>query len=176
MITELHTERLLLRKMKVADSSSLFGIWSDPEVTRYMNVSSFTDEQQAKDMIQLLDDLSEDDKAIRYSVILTESSEIIGSCGYNSLDFENAKAEIGYDIAASFWGRGYASEAVRALLDHAFSSLELNRVEAKVDPANMNSIKLLHKLDFTFEGTLRQSERVAGRFNDLRIYSKLKSD
>lgn len=138
MITELHTERLHLRKMKVSDSSNLFKIWSDPDVTKFMNVSCFTDENQAKEMINLLDDLSRDSKAIRFSIIIKESNEIIGSCGFNSFDFENEKAEIGYDVAKSYWGRGYASEAICSLLDHAFSSLKLNRVEAKVDPENVN--------------------------------------
>ncbi|MNI08161.1 putative ribosomal N-acetyltransferase YdaF [compost metagenome] len=176
MITDLYTERLHLRKMKVSDSSSLYKIWSDPAVTKFMNVSCFTNENQAIDMINLLENLYHENKAIRFSIILMESNEIIGSCGYNSLDFENAKAEIGYDIAKSFWGRGYASEAIRSLLDYAFSTLNLNRIEAKVEPGNANSIKLLQKLDFTFEGSLRQCERVDGRLKDLNIYSRLISD
>ena len=174
MITELYTDRLHLRKMKLSDSSSLFKIWSDPDVTKFMNVSCMTNEKQAKDMITLLNDLAQDNKAIRFSIIKTESNEIIGSCGFNSLDFENAKAEIGYDMAKSFWGRGYASEAIYSLLDYAFTSLQMNRIEAKVEPENVNSIKLLQKLNFTFEGTLRQYESVDD--NDLNIYSKLKSD
>ncbi|WP_340006828.1 GNAT family protein [Paenibacillus sp. FSL K6-0276] len=173
---ELHTERLHLRKMKVSDSPSLFKIWSDPEVTKFMNINCFTDENQAKDMIKLLDEFSQDNKAIRFSIIEMDSNEIIGSCGFNFLDYENAKAEIGYDIAKAFWGRGYASEAICALLDYAFSSLKLNRIEAKVEPENVNSVKVLQKLNFTFEGTLRQSERVDGRFNDLNMYSKLITD
>lgn len=176
MDPELHTERLHLRKMKVSDSSSLFKIWSDPEVTKFMNINCFTDENQANDMIKLLDELSQDNKAIRFSIIEIESNEIIGSCGYNSIDFENAKAEIGYDIARAFWGRGYASEAICSLLDYAFSSLKLNRIEAKVEPANVNSVKVLQKLNFTFEGTLRQYEKVNGKLNDLNMYSKLRTD
>ncbi|WP_106768791.1 GNAT family N-acetyltransferase [Paenibacillus faecalis] len=176
MRTELYTERLHLRKMKVSDSSSLFKIWSDPDVTRFMDVECFTDEDQAIEMIQLLDGLAQDNKAIRFSIIEIESNEIIGSCGYNSLDFENAKAEIGYDIAKASWGRGYASEAISSLLDYAFSSLNLNRIEAKVEPENINSIKVLQKLNFTFEGTLRQYERINGKFTDFNMYSKLKTD
>ncbi|WP_313641057.1 GNAT family protein [Paenibacillus sp.] len=176
LTTELHTERLHLRKMKVSDSPSLFKIWSDPEVTKFMNINCFTDENQAKDMIKLLDEFSQDNKAIRFSIIEMDSNEIIGSCGFNFLDYENAKAEIGYDIAKAFWGRGYASEAICALLDYAFSSLKLNRIEAKVEPENVKSVKVLQKLNFTFEGTLRQSERVDGRFNDLNMYSKLITD
>ncbi|MDR0271594.1 GNAT family protein [Paenibacillus sp.] len=176
MITELHTERLHLKKMKISDSSSLFKIWSDPDVTEFMDIGCFTNENQAKEMINLLDDLSRDNKSIRFSIIKKESNEIIGSCGYNTLDFGNGKAEIGYDIAKSFWGRGYATEAVSSLLDHGFSSLKLNRIEAKVDPGNVNSMRLLQKLNFTFEGTLRQYERVEGKFTDLNMYSKLISD
>lgn len=176
LITELQSERLHLRKIKMSDSSSLFKIWSDPDVTRFMNISNFTDENQAKDMIKLFDELAQDNRATRFAIIELKSNEIVGSCGFNSIDFENAKAEIGYDIAKPFWGRGYASEAIRSLLDYAFSDLELNRIEAKVEPENVNSIKVLQKLNFTFEGTLRQSERSKGKFIDLHIYSKLITD
>ncbi len=176
LITELNTKRLYLRKMEVSDSSSLFQIWSDPDVTRFMNISHFTDENQAKDMITLLDELAQDHKAIRFAILEQECNEIIGSCGYNSLDFENAKAEIGYDIAKAYWGRGYASEAIQSLLDYGFSDLKLNRIEAKVEPDNVNSIKVLQKLNFTFEGTLRQSERSKGKFIDLHMYSRLITD
>ncbi|WP_342570938.1 GNAT family N-acetyltransferase [Paenibacillus sp. FSL R5-0749] len=176
MITELHTERLFLRKMNVLDAASLFEIWSDPEVTRFMNITPFTDEHQAIAMINILDDLSQENKAIRFSIIAQESNEIIGSCGYNLLDYDNLKAEIGYDIARSHWGKGYATEAISSLLAHAFSTMKLNRIEAKVDPDHVNSIKLLLKLNFTYEGTLRAYERAGETFNDLNMYSKLATD
>ncbi|WP_234534482.1 GNAT family N-acetyltransferase [Paenibacillus pseudetheri] len=176
LTTELHTERLHLRKMKVSDSPSLFKVWSDPEVTEFMNIDCFTDESQAKDMIKFLDEFSLENKAIRFSIIEMESNEIIGSCGFNSLDFENEKAEIGYDIARAFWGRGYASEAISALLDYAFSTLKLNRIEGKVEPENVNSVKVLQKLNFMFEGTLRRYERVNGKFININMYSKLITD
>lgn len=176
MITELYTERLYLRKMKAEDAPGLFAIWSDPEVARFMNITAFTDVEEAGEMISFLNQLAEENKAIRFSIVETASNQIIGSCGYNSLDFDNAKAEIGYDIAKSHWGKGYASEAVRSLLDHAFTSLHLHRIEAKVEPENLPSIKLLQKLRFTFEGTLRQSERSKGRFIDLNMYAKLRTE
>ncbi|KAA0831533.1 GNAT family protein [Bacillus sp. AY2-1] len=176
MITELHTQRLYLRQMKASDSLSMFKIWSDPDVTKFMNISNFTDESQAKDMIQFLNELAQNNKAIRFTIIEKESNHIIGSCGYNSLDFENSKTEIGYDISKKFWGKGYAPEAISSLLDYAFTHLKLYRIEAKVEPANVNSIKVLEKLNFTFEGTLRKSEKSAGKLIDLNIYSKLISD
>lgn len=173
LITELQTERLVLRKMKMSDSASLFKIWSDPEVTKFMNINSFTDESQAVDMIETLDKLSRENKAIRYSIIELESKKIIGSCGYNYFDFKNAKAEIGFDISKAFWGKGYAQEAILSLMDYAFSTLKINRIEGKVVPENINSIKVLQKLNFTFEGTMRKCEKFNDKFIDLNIYSKL---
>ncbi|WP_100406927.1 GNAT family N-acetyltransferase [Bacillus solitudinis] len=176
MITDLYTERLHLRKMTTADSLSLFKIWSDPNVTKFMNIDGFSNEDQAKEIITYLDKLSQKNKAIRYSIVELTSNEIIGSCGYNVLDFENALTEIGYDLARAYWRKGYATESVSALLNYALDSLNLNRVEAKVEPENINSIKVLQKLNFTFEGTLRQCEKSKGRFIDLSVYSKLKID
>lgn len=176
MITEIQTERLILRKMKVSDSASLFKIWSDPEVTKFMNINSFTDERQAVEMIEILNNLSLESKAIRYSIIELESNRIIGSCGYNSIDSSNAKAEIGYDISKDYWGKGYAQEAIQSLMDYAFNTLKFNRIEAKVEPENNNSIKVLQKLNYTFEGTMRKCEKSKGKFIDLSIFSKLTTD
>lgn len=176
MIKELKSQRLLLRRMEVSDSHSLFKIWSDPDVSKFMNISSFTHEAQAKEMIQLLEELTQASKAIRFSMIELKSNEIIGTCGFNSIDFENAKAEIGYDIAKAYWGNGYAPEGISAILNYGFETLKLNRIEAKVEPANVNSIKVLEKLHFTFEGTLRQYEKSKGNFIDIKMYSLLKTD
>ncbi|USK71740.1 GNAT family N-acetyltransferase [Peribacillus asahii] len=176
MIADIYTERLHLRKVIAADSYSLFKIWSDPDVTKFMNINNFTDESQAIEIITHLEKLAEDNKACRYSIIELKSKKIIGSCGYNYLDYENAKTEIGYDLSKEYWGRGYAPEAISALLHYAFNSLNLNRVEAKVEPENTNSLKVLQKLNFSFEGTLRKSEKSKGRFIDLNIYSKLITD
>ncbi|WP_046174932.1 GNAT family N-acetyltransferase [Domibacillus indicus] len=172
----LHTERLYLRKITEADSRRLFEIWSDPEVTRFMNITNFTKEEQAKEMILLLNKLAAENRAIRFTIIEKKSNLIIGSCGFNVLDRENARAEIGYDLARNFWGKAYASEAVSILEDYAFKELGLVRIEAKVEPENFNSIKVLEKSGFYFEGTLRKSEKVKGRFVDLNMYSKLSTD
>ncbi|WP_339226063.1 GNAT family protein [Oceanobacillus sp. FSL K6-2867] len=176
MKKELFTKRLHLRKMKVSDSPALFNIWSDPDVTKFMNISRFINESQAKEMIELLDELSQTSKAIRYSMVDLNTNEIIGTCGFNSIDFENARAEIGYDITKNKWRMGYAPEGIRALINLAFGNLQLNRIEAKVDPKNVNSIHVLQKLNFTFEGTLRQYEKSKGNFVDISIYSLLKTD
>lgn len=172
----LRTKRLYLRKITEADSPDLFRIWSNPDVTKFMNIANFSDEHQAKEMINFLNDLSAQNKAVRYTIIEAKTNQIIGSCGFNTLDYENSKAEIGYELDHSFWGKGYGTEAVSCLIDYAFKHLNFIRIEAKVEPENLQSIKVLQKLNFTFEGTLRKSEKSKDKFIDLTIYSKLNTD
>lgn len=176
MISHIKSPRLLLRKMSISDTAELFSIWSDSDVTKYMNIESFNHVDQVKEMIQLFDKLSEKNEAIRYSIIELESNKIIGTCGFNYLDFNNAKGEIGYDLNKAFWGQGFAKEAITYLIKYAFNDLCINRIEAKIEPENTSSIKLIEKLNFTYEGTLRQSEKSKGRYIDLKLYSKLASD
>ncbi len=146
------TERLLLRKVASADAKSLWSIWSDPAVTKFMNISSFKHEEQALEMIDLLNHLANEHRAIRYSIIKKIGNCIIGSCGFNNIDFDKATAEIGYDLAKTHWGKGYATEAIIALIHVAFTHLEITTIVAKVDAANSNSIKVLQKLNFILQG------------------------
>ncbi|WP_163581477.1 GNAT family N-acetyltransferase [Gracilibacillus saliphilus] len=176
MIQQLYTKRLHLRKMTSKDAANLFTIWSDSDVTAFMNISNFTTKEQAEEMISFLDGLAQDHKAIRFTIIERNSNEIIGSCGYNSLDFENKKVEIGYEIAKKHWGKGFAPEAISTLIDYAYNRLGFHRIEAKVEPENVNSVRVLDKLGFTYEGTLRQCEKSKDKFIDLQMYSKLKTD
>lgn len=120
MIKELNTGRLFLRRMQISDSHSLYKIWSDPDVTKFMNNSRFTQETQAKEMIELFEGLAQTNKAIRFSMIELKSCEIIGTCGFNFIDFENSKAEIGYDIAKDYWGMGYAPELLLLQIELVF--------------------------------------------------------
>ncbi len=175
-MNDLTTERLTLKKIQENDAAGLFAVWSDPDVTRFMNIPAFTGEDQAKEMITILAALAKENKALRYTIRMKDSGQIIGSCGYNVLDFDNQRTELGYELAKGHWGNGYASEAIRELSRYAFTELGLHRIEAKVEPENDNSIRLLQKLGFTFEGTLRDAEKAKGRFVDLAMYAKLSSD
>ncbi|MFD0960822.1 GNAT family N-acetyltransferase [Paenibacillus chungangensis] len=173
---EIHTSRLYLKQMEQADAGALYSIWSDPAVTAFMNISAMTDVSQAMEMIGLLTELERENKAVRFTVRDRKSKDIIGSIGFNTLDFDNERAEVGYDISKSHWGKGFAGEAIAGMMEYGFGQLGLNRIEAKVEPDNNNSIRVLEKLRFTLEGTLRQYEKINGKFVDYRVYSKLKAD
>ncbi|MCQ6275047.1 GNAT family N-acetyltransferase [Bacillus sp. V3B] len=176
MKTELQSKRLTLIQTENQHASELFVFWTDPDVTRFMNMDLVSTIDEVMDMITLSNRLAEINQAIRYTMLIRNTNEIIGSCGFNYIDFENGRAEIGYDLGKGYWGEGYGSEAVWTLIDYWFHVLGMNRVEAKVDPENSQSIKLLEKVGFQFEGRLRQSEKSKEEYKDVMMYSKLKSD
>ena len=61
---------------------------------------------------------------------------------------QNRRCEIGYALASRHWGEGYATEALRAAIRHGFDALNLNRIEADIDPRNIGSARVLEKLGF----------------------------
>ncbi|BAU28793.1 ribosomal-protein-alanine N-acetyltransferase [Aneurinibacillus soli] len=174
---QLETKRLLLRKMSMDDAPTLFRFWSDEKVTKYMNIPAFQDVSQATEMIDLLNNLASYKEAIRWGIVLKETNELVGSCGYNNwVKDERCRGEIGYDLGKEYWGQGIAAEALEVMLDYGFTQMKLNRVEALVEPENIASIKLLKKIGFQKEGLLRDYQFVKGNFINLEMYSLLKRE
>jgi ribosomal-protein-alanine N-acetyltransferase len=111
-------------------------------------------------------------------VVSKETGQVIGFLNYHHREVQNARLEIGYILARSFWGRGLASEAVSALLDHCFDDLQANRVEALIDPNNGASVRLAERIGFQLEsGPMRQRLKMPdGRFADILMYGLLAAD
>ena len=102
--------------------------------------------------------------AIRWAIELVEQGEMIGTVGLLRFDFEHRHAEIGYEIARRWWGRGLTPEAAAAVIRYGFSVLGLHRIEAGVLPGNEASVRVLQKLGFNEEGTRRDYLYSKGRF------------
>lgn len=101
---------------------------------------------------------------------------LCGSIRLKEIDDDDRKAKIGYYLAQQFQGRGIASAAVAAILDHAFGELKLNRIELQCAAGNQASIALAERLGFRHEGVLRQGELLNGVFVDLHVYGLLQAE
>lgn len=172
----LETERFVLRAAADSDSRDLLALYSDETVVEYMPFTPFESEQDALDEMSWYKKIFKEQTGLRWMIEDKESHRVIGTCGYLAYEKEHHRAEIGYDLLSSCWGRGVMTEVARAVLDFGFNQMQLNKVEAKVDPGNEASIRLLLKLGFQQEGLLRQHEFEKGRYVDLAIFSKLQSD
>lgn len=169
------TQAMLLRKIELTDAPVLFSYWSDQTVARYMNIKPFEKLEQACEMISLLNQLAEQEQAVRWAIVRKIDQLVLGTCGFNNWDKENQRAEIGYELGQKFWRQGIMTEVLSRMIAYGFYKMELNRIQALVEPANEASLHLLRKLGFQEEGVLRQYERVKEQYIDLTMVALLKS-
>ena len=172
----LRTERLLLRPLRADDAPALFAIFSDPQVMRYWSTPPWPTIDHALALIDRDVLAMSTGEYVRLGIERVDDGQLIGNCTLFNLMPQCRRAEIGYGLAAHAWGRGCMNEALRALLEHGFAQLGLNRVEADIDPRNTASARSLERLGFKREGLLRERWIVAGVVSDTALYGLLLSD
>lgn len=172
----LPTERLLLRPLVAADAGALFAVFSDPEVVRYWSSPAWTGIEQADKYIAGAQEALANGTALRLGIEVAASGRLIGQAALYSFDQQNRRCDVGYALGRPHWGQGYLGEALAALLAHGFGALDLNRVEADIDPRNAASAKALVRLGFGHEGLLRERWIVNGEICDTAFYGLLRSD
>ena len=173
---ELETPRLKLRWMDERDTDAHYAVFSDPLVTRYWSSEPWTSRDRAVQAIARIRAAYADHSAAKFGIELRATGELIGNAGLHHFFEQNRRCELGYAFGSRHWGQGYAGEALRALLDYGFSELDLNRVEADIDPRNEASGRVLEKLGFKREGYMPQRWFVHGEFADTVFYGLLRQD
>ena len=111
---------------------------------------------------------------ISYAILL--ENQLTGTVGFHHSDLRNDRVEIGYWIAPPFQGRGIARRAVDLAVNAAFNFTSVHRIEAKVRPDNVRSLRLLERLGFQFEGTERGGIKFGQEYRDHRVYSLLRGE
>lgn len=173
---KLETERFILRKGIVDDAQDIFMLYSDENVVKYIPLTLFTSVEDAIFEINWYDKIFKEKTGLRWVIEETKTKKVIGTCGYLNYENEHNRIEIGYDLKPEYWGKGIMQEALSCIIHFAFTSMGINKIEAKVEPENTSSIRLLEKLNFCQEGILRQHEYENGKYIDLAILSILKSE
>jgi RimJ/RimL family protein N-acetyltransferase len=173
---KLNTERLLLRPITEADTEVLYTIFSDPTVMRYWNTAPWENLDQAKDSITRDTEARRTGEYLQLGIEQNADAQLIGTCTLFNFNHQCKRAEIGYALARSAWGNGFMQEALPALIDYAFTELDLHRIEAEIDPHNAASGKTLERLGFLKEGLLRERWIVNGKVSDSHLYGLLRSD
>lgn len=172
----LETERLVLREIKTDDAVNLLEYLSDEEVMKYYGLEPFSSLEEALGEISWYERIFQEGTGIRWGITLKGEDKVIGSCGYLNFVSQHSRSDIGYEISKDYWGKGIAGEALHAVLAYGFETMGLERVQALIEPPNIASIKLVEKHGFTLEGLLRNYEYSNGKFDNLNMYSILKSE
>lgn len=172
----LETKRFILRKGRMDDGQDILRLYSNENVVKYLPLPLFASVEDAIDEINWYEKIFKEQTGLRWVIEEIQTNKVIGTCGYLNYEKEHNRIEIGYDLNPDYWGKGVMQEALSAIIHFAFTSMGINKIEAKIEPENTASIKLLEKLNFSQEGLLRQHEFEKGKYVDLAIFSLLKSD
>ncbi|WP_088285329.1 GNAT family N-acetyltransferase [Ideonella sp. A 288] len=172
----LATARLLLRPLRDGDAPGLWAIFSDARVMRYWSTPPWTTVEPAHEMIARDQAAMANGEHLRLGIERVDDGALIGTCTLFNLVAPCRRAEVGYVLGSAAWGQGCMHEALTALLDHGFTSMHLNRVEADVDPRNTASARTLERLGFLREGHLRERWIVGDEVSDSALYGLLHSD
>lgn len=172
----LETPRLVLRPLRHADAADLFAIYGDPEVFRHIPIGGWKHVDEAHQRIARCVDAMAAGESIRLAVERREDARVIGELLLFNFVKDSRRAELGYALARRAWGCGYAAEALPPLVAYAFRELDMNRLEAVVDPRNVASARVLQRLGFTHEGTQRERYVVRGETSDGGLYGLLRRE
>jgi ribosomal-protein-alanine N-acetyltransferase len=172
----IETERLVLRPLTAQDSEAIYRIFSNPEVTRHLELTPLEVVEEGRALIEYFDSMFDRRTGARWGIESKADGSLIGTCGFHSAELRHMLAELSYDLGREHWGQGLVPEAARALLRHGFVTMGLNRIQAHVLPDAAPSAKVLEKLGFQREGVLRESGYWKGRFWDRVAYSLLRRE
>ena len=153
----LETERLLLKEISMHDLDFLFEIRNNEANNRYIGRKKSSLEQVQQFITDRISDFNEK-RGIVWMIFDKESQQNIGSVCYWNFNFEAISAEIGYELAPEFQGKGFMQEALSKVIDFGFNELNLQTIEAFTDEKNTASIKALEKFHFVQNTTFELEE------------------
>ena len=125
------------------DAEDMHIYLSNETVCRYMGIDAHKSIEDTKGEIKWYDNIFKEQTGIRWGISLKEDPAIIGSCGFLNLEKQHRRTEIGYELHHDHWKKGIMKEAITAVLRYGFQEMNLNRIEAIIDPDNTSSVKLL---------------------------------
>ena len=154
--TQLHTERLTLRRFALDDAQAMFDNWaSDAEVTRFLTWPAHATTDVSASVLESWVAQYDQPDFYQWAICLRETGEPVGSISVVSCQDEVSALEIGYCIGRRWWRQGITSEALQVVIDFLFTQVGALRICADHDSRNPNSGRVMRRCGMTYEGTLR---------------------
>lgn len=175
-MTGLRTPRLYIRKLTLHDAADLYEYSRDPQVARHVLWDAHRSESESRAYIRYMLRRYRAGEPCSWAIEHVESGKVIGTIGFMWYQSDNNSAEVGYSLSRAYWNLGIMTEALTALLDFAFDTLHLHRVEAQHEVDNPASGAVMRKAGMRLEGTLRGRLFNKGRYVDVNLYAILRED
>lgn len=172
----LTTDRLILRPFAPADAPEVQRLVSAREIADTTRIPHPYPADGAATWIAKHQPASDEGRGLELAVTLKESGVLLGAVGLLSISREHLHAEIGYWVGLPHWGRGYCTEAARAVVQYAFGPMGLHRVTGHHLSRNPASGRVMERIGMTHEGRLRQHVRKWEKFEDVEVWGVLRSE
>ena len=165
-----------IRKWELSDAKDLAAALSNKKVQDNLRDGlpyPYT-EQDGKEFISAM--LSADENET-FAFAITVDNMVIGSIGiFRQGNIHRQTAELGYYIAEEYWGKGIMTEAVKQICEYVFANSDIIRIYAEPFAYNIASCRVLEKVGFQYEGTLRSNAVKNSKVIDMKMYSLLKEE
>jgi RimJ/RimL family protein N-acetyltransferase len=166
--------KIYLRPLERTDAPVIAPWFNDPDVRRtvlaYRPLNLRAEEE-------LIDKLTQDEQVIVLGIVVPPADLLIGVTGLHHIDFKNRHAAFGIVIGdKAAWGKGYGTEATRLIVQHAFETVNLNRVWLHVYEFNERGIRTYERVGFQKEGVLRQETFREGRYWNTLLMAILREE
>ncbi|HSJ85361.1 MAG TPA: GNAT family N-acetyltransferase [Acidimicrobiia bacterium] len=177
MFTPIRTDRLLVRPFVLDDTAGLAARRNDPEVARLQNWELPYPLQRAEKLVSGLVAMEGPSNDEWWMAVVAdgETGEVLGDLALH-LTWQGRTAEVGYTLAREHWGKGYATEALEALIEYLFDQLGVTRVFGMLHPDNVASAMVLERCGLLFEGHTRSSFWLGDEVSDDWIYGMTRPD
>ena len=170
------TDRLIIRLAKPEDAEAIYSYRSDAVVNQYQGWFPESVEEVRNYITNMPVTMDVADICLQFAIINKYENRIIGDMGIIFTGHEKTQAEIGCTLNKYYQGKGYATEALRAMVNHLFVGLKKHRIVASIDPRNTFSIRLIERLGFRKEAHFKESYFLRGEWVDDVIYAMLDKD
>jgi len=144
----LTTERLTLRQLVIADEQEIFTLRSDGEINKYLDRQVSNTIDDARNFINKVNENINKNDSLYWAITLSDRNILAGTICLFGFSDENNKCEIGYELLTNFQGQGIMKEAAEKVIDYAFNTIKVQKIEAFLHRDNRRSIKLLEKFSF----------------------------
>ena len=173
----LETERLILKPYEVAYADEIFEVVKQKEIADTMIMIPHPYPREVVDQwISYLHKSWEQGSAYEFAVFLKEDNRYIGNAGLVAVSKTHKNAEVGYFIDKNEWGKGYATEACKKIIEYGFLEHELNRIYSRCMVRNIASRKVMEKAGMVWEGRHKQEFLKNGNYEDMDYLAILKEE
>ena len=172
----IETDRLILRKIKKSDAKDLYEYCSSEVSAKYSLWEPHEDLGVTRQYISWLLRSEKRGEYFTWGIELKSSGKLIGTVSLPSIDKDYKVAEIGYGIIDSYWGNGYASEAIKAIMEYGFCTVGFICINAKIMKENSASVRVASAVGMQCDGLLRNGVYCKGKAHDVYVFSMLDTD